>query len=353
MKADDIEGARPGWRPHTLFAAQPRDPLRVSDICPGPAGRGGHARGQQGADGVPLLRAASSKEAGSGGAPGGAAAAVMPLSARPFQQDEPVPEYGVAFTVDWHKQRAEAKLRQGEAARQARAAADAAIAAAAAKAAAAARAGGGAGGGGSDGREAAGAVGLAGMMKSLRTFDREGCGRVQASGHVWSRGGAAARAGLGNACTGCRPAFAARRAPCHPQAGQLAAALQQSRLGLSSGDVQHLVAAVRDPAGGVDYKPFVAKLWGQLQQQGAVPAAPAAGAGQAPPQGSAPAGGWPAPAAAVHLPQFVVARQRRLQTNVALALAQQPETTGREAAQLAALPGYLPWKQPAAAQWLH
>lgn len=183
MTADDIEGTRPGWRPHTLFAAQPRDPLCVSDICPGPASRGGRGRGQRGADGVLPLRAASATEAGAGGT-AGISAAALPMSARPFQQEEPaVPEYGVAFTVDWHKQRTEAKIRQGEAARQARAAADAAIAAAAAKAAAAARAGGGAGGGSSDGREAAGAVGLAGMMKSLRTFDREGCGRVQASEH--------------------------------------------------------------------------------------------------------------------------------------------------------------------------
>ena len=146
-----------------------------------------------------------------------------------------------------------------------------------------------------------------------------------------------------------------------PQAGELAAALQQSRLGLSQGDVHHLVTAVRSPGGSVEYRPFVSKLWGQLQQQGAVPAVPAAGAGQATPAAGARAGsrggaaaGVPAPAGAaaqVHLPQFVVARQRRLQTNVALALAQQPEATAREAAELAALPGFLPWKPKPEAQF--
>ncbi len=187
MRADDIEGTRPGWRPHTLFAEQPRDPLHVADICPGPASKTSRARkGQQG-DGRVLVRAASQQQAGSGS--GGSAAAGLPLSARPFQADGPaVPEYGVAYTVDWRKQWSEAKLRQAEAARQAQAAADAAIAAAATKAAVAAKAGGGAGsvgaaqGSGSGGNEAASTVGLAGMMKSLRTYDRDGCGFVQASG---------------------------------------------------------------------------------------------------------------------------------------------------------------------------
>jgi hypothetical protein len=49
----------------------------------------------------------------------------------------------------------------------------------------------------------------------------------------------------------------------------------------------------------------------------------------------------------------VAARQRRLQTNVALALGQQPEATAREAAEVAAaLPGVpLPWKVPAVKQF--
>lgn len=124
--------------------------------------------------------------------------------------------------------------------------------------------------------------------------------------------------------------------------------------------MQHLVSAVRSPAGSVEYRPFVSKLWGQLQQHGAVPAAPTAGPGRAAPSGSTRAGsrggGSSGPVAAgeagqVHLPQFVVARQRRLQTNVALALAQQPAATAREAAELAGLPGYLPWKQPPTAQF--
>ncbi len=142
--------------------------------------------------------------------------------------------------------------------------------------------------------------------------------------------------------------------PFAPQAGELAAALQQSRLGLSQGDVQHLVAAVGTSGGSVEYRPFVSKLWGQLQQQGAVPAAPSASSVQPVPGGSAQASsrggaaGGPAP---LHLPQFVVARQRRLQTNVALALAQQPEVTAREAAELAGLPGYLPWKPKPTAQF--
>ncbi|PRW34038.1 hypothetical protein C2E21_7385 [Chlorella sorokiniana] len=336
MRADDIEGTRPGWRPHTLFAEQPRDPLHVADICPGPVSKTSRAGGQQQGGGRALDRSASERQAGGGNgvaATAGGVAAVLPLSARPFQPEGPaVPEYGVAYTVDWRKQWAESKLRQAEAARQAQAAADAAIAAAAAKAAGAAKAGGGAGGSaaaqgsgsGGGGGEAVSAVGLAGMMKSLRTFDRDGCGFVQA--------------------------------------GELAAALQQSRLGLSQGDVQHLVAAVRSPGGSVEYRPFVSKLWGQLQQQGAVPVAPPTGPGQVAPSGSVMAGGRagatsspsPAEAAAaapVHLPQFVVARQRRLQTNVALALAQQPEATAREAAELAGLPGYLPWKPKPEAQF--
>lgn len=377
MRADDIEGTRPGWRPHTLFAEQPRDPLHVADICPGPASKTSRAcKGQQG-DGRVLVRAASQQQTGSCSG-GSAAAGMLPLSARPFQSDGPaVPEYGVAYTVDWRKQWSEAKLRQAEAARQAQAAADAAIAAAAAKAAAMAKTGGGAGssgaaqGSGSGGSEAAGTVGLAGMMKSLRTYDRDGCGFVQASGIRASV--VAVKHGLQRLAHSLALCYTAVHwpsrvppqltqlllTPSAPQAGELAAALQQSRLGLSQGDVQHLVAAVGS-SGGVEYRPFVSKLWGQLQQQGAVPAAPTAGPGQAVFAGSAQAGsqvaatGGPVPAGAaapVHLPQFVVARQRRLQTNVALALAQQPEATAREAAELAGLPGYLPWKPKPAAQF--
>lgn len=377
MRADDIEGTRPGWRPHPLFVEQPRDPLHVADICPGPVSRTSKAGAQQQGGSRALARGTREGQAGDGSGAAGAASGgvAAELFARPAQQHgPPVPEYGVAYTVDWRKQRAEAKLRQAEAARQAQAAADAAIAAAAAKAAAAVKAGGAvqASGGavqgigsGSGGGEAPGTVGLAGMMKSLRTYDRDGCGFVQASGvgdgqlkHICSVLDATCAVrqstALNHLHNQCKLVAA-------PQAGELAAALQQSRLGLSQGDVHHLVAAVRSPGGSVEYRPFVSKLWGQLQQQGAVPAAPPAGPGQAVPatgaraagQGGAAAGGpLPAGAAApVHLPQFVVARQRRLQTNVALALAQQPEATAREAADLAALPGFLPWKPKPQAQF--
>jgi hypothetical protein len=101
-----------------------------------------------------------------------------------------LPEYGVAYTVDWHKQRAGAKIQQGEAARQAQQAADAAITAAAARASAAVAAAGSspaatASGRGSSGsssgfvdREAR-AAGMAVLMRSLRAHDREKSGRVQ------------------------------------------------------------------------------------------------------------------------------------------------------------------------------
>ena len=116
-------------------------------------------------------------------------------------------------------------------------------------------------------------------------------------------------------------------------------ALQQSRLGLQPQDVQGLVASVQDSHGSVEYRPFVAKLWGQLQKEGAVVGGPGGG--------GSPAGGAAPPP---HLPQFVRARQRRLQTHVALALCQQPEATAGEAEQVAQLPGYQPWKQARAAQ---
>lgn len=187
MDAGDIEGAKPGWRPKQLFS-QPRDPLQVSDISGASslAERGAHSPGQRRRlllglppAGLPSSAPCTSRQQGAGAA----AALPLPQSARCEQQA--VPEFGVAYTVDWQKRRAAAKLREGEAARQARQAADAAIAAAAAKAAAAAAAA--AGSGARAEQPAAGSVGggssggLAGVLKSLRAVDREGCGRVQVS----------------------------------------------------------------------------------------------------------------------------------------------------------------------------
>ena len=198
MDATDIEGTKPGWRQHNLFV-QPRDSLRVADICaprPSPAEKhrqlvGGGGNGTEG------VRSRSMQDQGCGpGVPaaGGAAGGfALPMSERGIWPQagasSTLPEYGVAYTADWHKQRAGAKIEQGEAARQAQQAADAAIAAAAARASAAAAAAAsspaaaasGRGGGGSSGfvdREAR-AAGMAGLMRSLKAHDREKSGRVQ------------------------------------------------------------------------------------------------------------------------------------------------------------------------------
>lgn len=199
MDASDIEGTKPGWRPHALFAAQQRDPLRL-DICA--SARDARRAPRGGLQGELPARAASAQETAVQPPPLHAIA--LPLSARGgWGQggDQGLPEYGVAYTADWRKQRAEAKIRQGEVARTARQAADDAIAAAAARAAAAAGAApapapgpgssSGAAGGPASSGAAAGAAGLASMVKSLKAFDREGCGRVQVGGPAeWGPGAA-------------------------------------------------------------------------------------------------------------------------------------------------------------------
>lgn len=181
----DIEGTQPGWRPHPLFVGQPRDSLRVSDIC-GPAQRHRIDGAAAGAAAHYPARSASAQDCSA--LPVQRCAIALPLSARdgtwPPGKQEAAPEVGVAHTVDWQRRRAEAKMQQGAAVRQARQAADAAIAAAAAKAAAAAASStpvpwAPSAGGGSGGSSAAAMTGLAGMMRSLRAYDRDGSGRVQ------------------------------------------------------------------------------------------------------------------------------------------------------------------------------
>lgn len=105
------------------------------------------------------------------------------------------------------------------------------------------------------------------------------------------------------------------------------------------------MSSVQDPHGSVEYRPFVSKLWGKLQ--GAASAS-SSSAGAAADSCSGGAAGGAAPAAAtLHMPQFVAARQRRLQTHVALALNQQPDSLAAEAAEVAQLPTALPWRLPA------
>lgn len=133
------------------------------------------------------------------------------------------------------------------------------------------------------------------------------------------------------------------------QGRDFAAALQRGGLGLGPVDVAGLVAGVQDGLGAVDYRTVASKLWGKLQLgQAAAAGGSSGGAGSPCTRAAAPAA--PAAQPSLHLPQFVRARQRRLQTNVALALGQQPEALAREAAEVAALPGFLPWKQAEAAQ---
>ncbi|KAL4436947.1 hypothetical protein ABPG75_004086 [Micractinium tetrahymenae] len=339
MCADDIEGSRPGWRPQQLFQ-QPRDPLRT-DICAavgGSSSQRGHMQRSQQQQGEGS--GAGARAAGSGArpssqlgspclvaAPFGLSCSLPPerspppgltLPPSPLPQSSPPPEHGVAFTVGWRKQRLGAKLAQAEAARQAQAAAEAAITAAAA--AAAARSSlppqaTGAAGACCAGSSTSGSMAV--MLKSLRSSDRDHTGRVQAV--------------------------------------ELASALQRSGLPLSQGEVAQLVSSVRDSHNSVEYRQFVSKLYGKLHQQQAT-------AGGCSPASTSPAGA--SAAAAVHagvasaalaappmLPQFVAARQRRLQTNVALALNQQPEALAAEAAEVAALPAGLspaiPWRLPA------
>ena len=117
--------------------------------------------------------------------------------------------------------------------------------------------------------------------------------------------------------------------------------LQRGGLGLSLSEVQHLTASVQDSHSCVEYRPFVSKLWGKLQAATAAAQGPAPGGGAT---GSAPAASSPT---SQLLPQFIAARQRRLQTSVGVVLGQQPEALAREAAEVAGLPGYQPWKEPA------
>ena len=136
------------------------------------------------------------------------------------------------------------------------------------------------------------------------------------------------------------------------QVGEFASALQRAGLGLTPGEVQQLAVSMRDGHNSVEYRPFVSKLWGKLQ--GSADSSSGSGDSASSGGGEAAAGGTGGGSAAPqHMPQFVAARQRRLQTNVALALGQQPEATAREAAELAAaLPGVpLPWKVPAVKQF--
>lgn len=145
------------------------------------------------------------------------------------------------------------------------------------------------------------------------------------------------------------------RLPLPRQAVELASALQRSGLLLSQGEVAQLVACVRDSHNSVEYRPFVSKLYSRLHAQQA--AAGSCSPAGAPPAGGSALGGVPAgaasaaPAAPFVLPQFMAARQRRLQTHVALALNQQPEALAAEAAEVAALPGAMPpaipWHLPA------
>lgn len=167
---------------------------------------------------------------------------------------------------------------------------------------------------------------------------------------------AAASLGLlnyGN-CT-VTPAIASPTLHLHPhpwQAAELASALQRSGLPLSQCEVTQLVTSVRDAHNAVEYRPFVSRLYGKLHLQHAA-------AGSCQQAGAAPAGtsaagtvaagtAGAAPAAPPMLPQFVAARQRRLQTHVALALNQQPEALAAEAAEVAALPAAvasaIPWR---------
>lgn len=179
MDAADIEGTQPGWRPRHLFVGQPRDTLRVDDI----SGAGGPGERRRAPLALPAGLPSSASAPCTARQQGVAAAGALPMPQPARCEQQAVPEFGVAYTVDWQRRRAEAKLREAEAARHARQAADAAIAAAAAKAAAAgcasaeqpAAAGSAAAAGGGGG-------GLAAVLKSLRVVDREGCGRVQVRG---------------------------------------------------------------------------------------------------------------------------------------------------------------------------
>lgn len=110
--------------------------------------------------------------------------------------------------------------------------------------------------------------------------------------------------------------------------------------------MQGLVAGVKDGQDSVEYKAVVSQLIGKLQQHGVGGIRANTVAGSLSTAAAAAAAAPPA-----HMPQFVAARQRRLQTNVGLALCQQPEATAREAAEVAALPGFLPWKQAPTAQF--
>lgn len=165
-----------------------------------------------------------------------------------------------------------------------------------------------------------------------------------------------------NAAVGCSAVHQTQSMPCcywPPlawQAVELVRALQSSGLPLSQGEAAQLAAAVRDSHNAVEYRPFVSKLYGKLRVQQA--AAGGCLQAAATPDGASTAKGPPAEAApAVHggpptMPQFVAARQRRLQTQVALVLNQQPGALAAEAAEVAALPGAMPpaipWHRPAA-----
>ena len=193
LDSSDIEGASAGWCPRTLFAGQARDLMRVADISGArPQAKDKHlqlaASGGSGSSGAaephgsggPWQRSPSpygASLAGGGGWPHAAA-----------------PGVGVAVTPDWHKRVQQAKVQQAEVARQARHAADAAIGAAATKAAASRSQSPSphpAGSCGSGSRGEAAAAGLAGMLQSLKAFDRDRSGRVQVGRGERERGSSA------------------------------------------------------------------------------------------------------------------------------------------------------------------
>jgi hypothetical protein len=121
----------------------------------------------------------------------------------------------------------------------------------------------------------------------------------------------------------------------HAQASELASALHRSGLGLSQAEARQLAASVQDSQSSVEYLPFVSKVWGKMQGQ--------AGTGGEHSGGSTSTSATP-PKQQHVMPQFIAARQRRLQTGVAVLLGQQPEALAWEAADVAALPGHQPWK---------
>ncbi|KAL4858189.1 hypothetical protein ACK3TF_001679 [Chlorella vulgaris] len=286
LDLSDIEGAKPGWRSHTMSAGPPRDVMQVADInAVTPNNKERHRQ----------LVSSSSARSGTPAADQAAGSS----SSTTWAPAVAGPDHGVACTATWRRQQQQAKVQHAGAVRQAWKAADAAIATVAAKATAASSPQASPAACSGAGAAQMPAGGLAGIMQSLKALDRDKSGRVQAS--------------------------------------ELASALHHSTLGLSQAEARQLAASVQDSQSSVDYLPFMSKVWGKMQGQ--------AGTAGELSGGSSSTSAIP-PKHQHVMPQFIAARQRRLQTGVAVSLGQQPEALAWEAADVAALPGHQPWKVP-------